>query len=265
MARGTVTFNHSAQQLLRTLKKHKFRAALRSAVEREQAELERDGRRQQLTAAEYFALRSQVRADVEAYLLEHGPEGLDDTIIAKWTGEATKRCLEQMVGAIVDAPPSPEALAAARERIEKRLNGRPTMRQAEARAKGVEYIAAQIPAAPPPAFIARNGIKQLEKLDIFEELTVLFNDARLLRASSVRADERTGGERVTNPRTFDRSISRRLEILATSIATQKELWDLQRMEAFYTTIIETIASAAPEVAQEIQRRLAALHIHVGAV
>jgi hypothetical protein len=53
--------------------------------------------------------------------------------------------------------------------------------------------------------------------------------------------------------------------LATSIATQKELWDLQRMEAFYTTIIETIASAAPDVAKEIQRKLATMNIHVGAV
>lgn len=250
---------------MRTLKKHKFRAALRSAVEREQTELARDGRRQQLTAAEYFALRSQVRADVEAYLLEHGPEGLDDAIIEKWTGEATKRCLAQMVGNVVDEPPSPQALAAARERIQRRLNGRPTLREQEARAKGVEHIAAHIPAAPPPAFIARNGIKQLERLDIFEELTVLFNDARLLRESAIRKDRNTGAEVVANPRTFDRSISRRLEILATSIATQKELWDLQRMEAFYTTIIDTIADAAPDVAKEIQRRLASMHIHVGAV
>lgn len=249
---------------MRTLKKHKFRAALRSAVEREQAELARDGRRQQLTAAEYFALRSQVRADVEAYLLEHGPDGLDDAIIEKWTGEATKRCLAQMIGTVVDEPPSPEALSAARERIQRRLNGRPTLREQEARAKGVEHIAAHIPAAPPPAFIARNGVKQLEKLDIFEELTVLFNDARLLRESAIRKD-RTGRETVANPRTFDRSISRRLEILATSIATQKELWDLQRMETFYTTIIDTIAEAAPEVSREIQRRLASMHIHVGAV
>jgi len=249
---------------LRTLKKHKFRAALRSAIDREQAELAKDGKRQQLTAAEWFALRSQVRADVEGYLLEHGPDGLDDTIIEKWTGEATKRCLRSMVGLIIDEPPTPEALAAARERIERRLKGRPTMRQAEARAKGVEHIAAQIPAAPPPSFIARNGVKQLERLDIFEELTVLFNDARLLRQSAIRTLP-NGGETVANPRTFDRSISRRLEILATSIATQKELWDLQRMEAFYTTIIDTIAEAAPDVAKEIQRRLASMNIHVGGV
>lgn len=248
-----------------TLKKHKFRAALRSAIEREKAELEKDARRVQLTAVEYFALRTQVRADVEAYLLENGEEGLDAAMMEKWTGEATKRCLRQMVGAVVDEPPSPAAIAAARDRIEKRLNGRPTMRQEEARAKGLEHIAAQIPAAPPPAFIAKTGIKQLERLDIFEELTILFSDARLLRESSIRIDKATGRETVYNPRTFDKSISRRLEILATSIATQKELWDLQRMETFYTTIIETIASCAPEVAQEIQRKLAALHIHVGAV
>jgi hypothetical protein len=35
------------------------------------------------------------------------------------------------------------------------------------------------------------------------------------------------------------------------------------METFYTTIIETIAGAAPEVAREIQRRLTELNIRAG--
>lgn len=251
---------------MRTLKKHNFRSALRQAVEREQLELEKEGKRQRLTAAEYFALRTQVRADVEAYLLEHGEEGLTETVVEKWTGEATKHCLKQMIGAVVDAPPSPAAIAAARERIAKRLAERPTtMRQDEARANGTERIAAQIPAAPSPAYIAKHGVDQLEKLDIFVELNNLFHDARLLRESSVKIDSATGRERVHNARTFDRSISRRLEILSTSLATQKELWDLRRMEAFYSTIIEVIAGAAPEVSREIQRRLADMNIHVGAV
>lgn len=249
---------------MRTLKQHKFRAALRQSIEREQAALEKDGRRTQLTAAEYFALRSQVRADVGEYLLEHGEEGLTEAMIEKWTGEATKRCLTQMVGAIVDEPPTPEQLEAARERIRRKLESRPTLRQQEARANGTEHIAALLPAAPPPSYIAKAGIGQLEKLDIFMEMNVLYADAHLLRDSAVTEDRTTGKVKVKNPRTFDRSISRRLEILATSIATQKELWDLQRMEAFYTTIIETIAGTAPEVAKEIQRRLATMNIHVGA-
>lgn len=249
---------------MRTLRKHKFRASLRKAVEQEQRALEQEGQLKRLTAAEYFALRTQVRADVESYLLEHGEEGLTEAIIEKWTGEATKRCLTQMIGRIVEEPPTPEALAAARDRIARRIAARPTLRQEEARANGTEHIAAHLPAAPSPAYIARNGVDKLEKLDIFVELNVLFQDARLLRESSIGHDE-SGRERVKNPRVFDRSISRRLEILATSIATQKELWDLQRMEAFYSTIIEVIAGAAPEVAREIQRRLAEMNIHVGAV
>lgn len=251
--------------LMRTLKQHKFRAALRQAIEREQRELEKDGQRQRLTAVEYFALRSQVRTDVGAYLLEHGEDGLTQALVEKWTGEATKRCLTQMISAIVDEPPTPEMLAAARERIQRKLEAQPfTMRQEEPRTPRAAHVAALIPAAPSPAYIARAGVGQLEKLDIFVELNGLMADARLLRASAIRKGP-DGTETVKNPRTFDRAISRRLEILGTSIATQKELWDLQRMEAFYTTIIETIASAAPEVAREIQRRLSEMNIHVGAV
>lgn len=206
-------------------------------------------------------LRRQVRADVEAYLLEHGAEGVTDEMVARWCGEATKSCLRQMVEVIVDEPASPEALARARERIEKKMGEHPTLRAQEAQTRGTAALAAHVPAAPSPSYIAKHGVQELERLDIFLELNKLFADANLMRESSVRAD--AGREKVTNPRLFDKSISRRLEIIATSISTQRELWDLQRMETFYNTIIDTIAQTAPDVAQEIQRRLAALNIRIG--
>lgn len=256
--------NNSALQLRRTLKQHNFRASLRKAIEKERDALEEEGHKKRLTASEYFALRTQVRADVEAYLLEHGQAGVTEAIVGKWTNDATRSCLRQMVGVILDEPPSPEAIQAARERIAQRLADRPTMRQDEARAQGVQFISAQLPAAPSPAYIAQHGVQKLERLDIFEELNRLYRDTELLRSSSVGIDPKSGRETVKNARTFDKSISRRLEVLATSLASQKELWDLQRMESFYTAIIEVIAGVDPSIAAEIQRRLAAMNIHVGA-
>lgn len=250
----------SAQQLRRTLHQNGFRRALRAAIEKARLEAERESNRVRLTASEYFALRKQVRVDVEDYLLEHGEAGINAAIVDKWVGEATRHCLKNMVAGILDDPPSPQILATARARIEAKTG--PTMRDEENRIRGTQQIAAQIPAAPSPSYIARNGVAQLQKLDIFVELNNLFADARLLREHAIRQDP-DGRERVTNPRVFDRSISRRIEILSTMTATQKELWDLQRMEAFYTTIIDTIAEAAPEVAREIQRRLSELNINVG--
>lgn len=240
-----------------------MREGLRAALEHEQRRLEAENNRVRLTGAEYFALRKQVRIDVEAYLLEHGPEGLTDEIVSQWVNEASKRCLTNMVESIVENdPPSPEILARARERLQARLGERPTLREQQARANGTYETARHLPAAPSPSYLAQNGIKELEKLDIIVEIHKLFADANLLRSAGIRTDP-SGQEKVINARVFDKSIARRLEILATSINTQKELWDLQRMENFYNTIIEVIASAAPEIAQEIQRRLAQLNIRIG--
>ena len=243
--------------------KHGLRNSLQQAIDRERQEAERDTRRQRLTAAEYMALRRQVCVDVENYLFEHGPDGVTDEMVAKWIGETTKKCLTEMVAGIVENdPPSPGMLERARARIAEKIGDTPTMREREAQANGTDHIARYLPAAPSPAYIAKNGVDELERLDIFVELNKLFHDANLLRESGIRVGP-DGKEKVTNGRVFDKSISRRLEILATSLSTQRELWDLQRMEAFYNTIIETIAGAAPEIAQEIQRRLAAINIHVG--
>lgn len=260
---GTPIWSPSSRQLTRTLLKNGLRNCLRQAIEQERLAAEHDERRLRLTAAEYFALRRQVRVDVEDHLFEHGPDGVTQEMVAKWIGETTKTCLKQMVESIVENdPPSPEILARARARIQARLAETPTLREQEARANGTHAIAQHLPAAPSPSYIAKNGAAELDRLDIFVELNNLFSDANLMRETSVRRGA-DGKEKVMNGRMFDKSIARRLEILATSLTTQKELWDLQRMENFYNTIIETIAAAAPEVAQEIQRRLAALNIRIG--
>jgi hypothetical protein len=245
-----------------------LRQSLQIAIERAQRETERLEAREanpltRLTASEYFDLRKQVRVDVESYLFEHGPDDVTKDMVARWCGEATKACLKDMVNGIVaNDPPSPEVLERARARIQQKMGDGLHQRAQEARTNGTHGIAQHVPAAPSPYYIAKHGVAELDKLDIFVELNKLFHDANLMRSASIRVDP-NGVEKVMNPRTFDKSISRRLEILATSLTTQKELWDLQRMEAFYGTIIETIAAAAPDVAQEIQRRLSVLNIHVG--
>jgi hypothetical protein len=266
---GTQTWHPSSRQLRRTLHAHGLRRSLQYAIESEEREAARIAAREanpltRLTAAEYFALRKQVRVDVEAYLFEHGQDGVTQEMVTRWCGEATKACLKDMVRGIVENDPtSPEMLERIRARIQQKMGDGPTLRAQQAQANGTQGIARHVPAAPSPHYIAKHGVAELDRLDIFVELNKLFHDANLMRSAAIRQDPATGQEKVVNPRTFDKSISRRLEILATSINTQKELWDLQRMEAFYGTIIETIAGCDPAVAQEIQRRLSVLNIHVG--
>jgi hypothetical protein len=151
-------------------------------------------------------------------------------------------------------------LRAAAEKVRQATVGRHDLRAAEAKRRGISDMVRNIPSAPAPAVVSRNGTA-VSKLDFLAELDLLFLDAHVLRDWSVRREG--DRKRVTNPRMFDRSISRRLELLTTAIAAQKELWDLQRMEGFYTAIIDAIAAEAPDCARRIQERLNELDARTG--
>jgi hypothetical protein len=256
-----MTSENLSRQLRRTLYKNALRQALRKSLADAAAAAERETQRR-LTAQQYFDLRRQVKADVEAHLLEHGEAKLTAAIVETWAHAASRYALRRLVTEILTEPLSAEALERARRLIAQRTATMTNERETEAQGKGTLETARQIPAAPSPAYIARHGAGELERLDFFAELNLLFRDARFLRDSAVRKEGET--EKITNPRTFDRSISRRLEILATTIETQKQLWDLKTMEEFYNALVEEVAAESPECARRIQARLAARNVQLGA-
>jgi hypothetical protein len=246
-------FEDSSQRLRRTLYRNDLRQALRSAVA--------EAAQENFDARQRFELRRRIKADIEGRLLEHGERGVTAAIVRTWAHEASRKALIKMVDGILEEPSSPEALERSRRLINERLAGMTNMRDEEADARGVGALARQIPAAPSPAFIAKTGAGELDRIDFLAELSRLFRDALALRDFS--CEEVSGKLRIKNPRVFDRSITSRLNILGTTIATQKELWDLQRMETFYTAIIDEIAAESPECAARIQMRLSALNIRLG--
>lgn len=179
--------------------------------------------------------------------------------------EASKwRWIKQLKAADV---PRPELINAKAKLVQRIKKLPPDARRVEARENGTERIASQLPAAPSPAFIARNGERGLAAIDFVSEIYQLYADANMLRSFSVgtSTNEETGEvtERIKNPVQFDRSIARRADLLETAIKAVQEVWDLRTMQNFYETIIDEIGKESPSTQRRIMERLAALNSRQG--
>ena len=164
--------------------------------------------------------------------------------------------------------PKPQLINAKAKLVQKVKKLPKDARAQEAIDNGTEHIARQLPAAPSPAYIARNGAAGLASLDFVTEIHKLYADANLLRQFSMAdvIDKDTGeliGEKIKNPAMFDKSIARRADLLETAIKTVQEVWDLRTMQNFYETIIEEIGRESPAVQRAIMERLAILNAKQG--
>ncbi len=160
-----------------------------------------------------------------------------------------------------EVPAEPE-LASARKKLKSVEEGAKILRHEEAKASGVGHIAKDLPAAPSPAYVSREGARAMANLDFTAEIGRLYSDAEALRTYSVTKDD-AGNERIKNPLTFDRSVARRVSILETGLKALQELWDLRMMQSFYDSIIAEIGAESPEVQQRILKRLAELNQRTG--
>lgn len=163
--------------------------------------------------------------------------------------------------------PRPELINARAKLVQKVKKLPKNARALEAEENGTTRIARQIPAAPSPAYIARNGEAGLQTLDFVAEIHALYGDAQMLRAFSVSAvtdeDGVVTGEKIKNPAAFDKSIVRRADLLETAIKAVQEVWDLRTMQNFYETIIDEIGKESPECQRRIMERLAILNAKTG--
>lgn len=155
----------------------------------------------------------------------------------------------------------------AKAKLVQRTKRLPNEREIEAYGNGTAPIARHIPAAPSPAYIARNGEAGLQNLDFVVEIQALYKDAQLLRAYSMtqRTDPESGEvtEAIKNPVMFDKSVARRATLLETAIRAVQEIWDLRTMQNFYEIVIEEIGRADPETQKRILERLAELNARQG--
>ena len=115
-----------------------------------------------------------------------------------------------------------------------------------------------MPAAPTPAYLSGAGAKALQGIDYLAEVNALYVDAMMLRDFAVKAGTGADGqaiEVIKNPNIFERQIAGRLRIIEGAVSTMRELWDLQRMQSFYETIIDEVAKESPDCQRRIMDRL----------
>jgi hypothetical protein len=201
--------------------------------------------------------RNDALLAIHAHLAQTGPR--DWKPLRARLSDVPARTFWRWVAEAKAVPAPAPQIEAARDRLRRMSARTPSAQSCEPGHLGAADIASHVP-APPPAVIAKDG-GLAKALDLLVELRSLWRDAYALREAAIV--RREGTERIVNALLYDRRVVARLKLIETGAAVRRELWDLERMEAFYTTIIETVAGAAPEVAQEIQRRLAALNIRAG--
>lgn len=188
------------------------------------------------------SVRDAAMRDIAEHLLEHGPQNWG-AVRSKYP-EVAEPTWWRWVKRVREGKPSPEALKAATKKIQRHLKKSPPAPQ---------EVAAHLPAAPSPEFIARNGDAGLRQFDVMRELHVLFADALLLREFSLNSEGR-----VKIPLFFERSIRLRTDIIESGVAAAREVWDLERVASFHQAIIDAIREVSPEVAHAIVERMHAL-------
>jgi hypothetical protein len=130
-------------------------------------------------------------------------------------------------------------------------------------------LAAQknLPAAPSPAYMAREGARADKSIDFLAAINDIWADTLKLRANSVKPDPTADdGEKIVNLHVFDRAIKARLDVMETAMRIMQEIWDLRYQQRFYDAITEIIVDELapyPEVQLRVMRKLKELNDRQG--
>lgn len=132
-----------------------------------------------------------------------------------------------------------------------------------------ELAAKNIPAAPPPEYLARTGAAGRRNIDFLAATNEIWGDVMLLRDYAMNPDPELKGtpKSIKNPMYFDTSIKRRLDVMDSALRAMQAIWDLHYMEKFFQNIVqiivEEIGPANPEVQLRVLQRLQALNDRTG--
>lgn len=205
-----------------------------------------------------------------AHIAEHGQKNWK--LLFEQFPDVSDQSKWRWLRAVRKDDPPPSLINDAREKLvasvrkfpqTDRAKGIPDERLDPSAAEVVDHL----PAAPSPAYIAKNGDAGLRTIDFVAEIQSLYRDASMLRAYAMKTkpDPATGQpvEVINNPAAFDKSIVRRANLLETAIRAVQEVWDLRTMQNFYETIIDEIGKESPEAQRRIMERLAALNERTG--
>lgn len=121
--------------------------------------------------------------------------------------------------------------------------------------------ARNLPAAPPPEYIAEKPAEARRNIDFMSRLENLYSDAEMLREFSVTKTE--DGEKIRVPLFFEKSIRLRADLLDSALQALAQVWDLQRMQRLHDLILQEIGKADPETQKRITAALKELDDKVG--
>ncbi|MFD3263178.1 hypothetical protein [Phenylobacterium ferrooxidans] len=168
----------------------------------------------------------------------------------RWVDSATKRSTADVVGTRMAVEQSAQSASlddgAKRARLAAEKN---------------------IPAAPSPAYMAREGAGADRSIDFLAGLHGIWADAQLLREYAMAKDaDAPNGEKIKNPMFFEKSIKARLDVMDSGLRVMQEIWDLRYQQRFYDAIVDIIVTelaAYPDVQLKVMRRLKELNDRQG--
>lgn len=123
-----------------------------------------------------------------------------------------------------------------------------------------------LPVAPPAHYMADNGTKAIEKVNLLVETNVLFRDVAQMRIYAAEKDRVTkqvvldanGDPKLGNFVFWEKAVMARLKVIETALALQQQIWDLQKNQDFYDEIVRIIVEEMgvdPEMQLRVMRRL----------
>ena len=180
-------------------------------------------------------------ADIALHLAEHGAKNWN--LVRDKYPEINERVWWRMIAAVKDGQTPEHVLKVAI-------------------AKARNQARRQLPAPPPPDYIAKGGATAVANMDFLVQFRDLFSDAVLLRdwATNTKDD---GGRAIKNPMFFAQSIKLRRELLETCMKMMREVYELSQSKELWDTALDEIAAESPETYQRIMKRLAALNASRG--
>lgn len=200
--------------------------------------------------------KAAATAAIKLHLQTHGSE--DWHIVLTQFPDVPSASMWRWIREAKADKPSKAELSTAKARTRARMRKIAVDREDEAFEAGTVHIAKHVPAAPTPAYVSRAGAKALQGIDYLAEVNALYVDAMMLRDFAVKAGTGADGQQIEvikNPNIFERQIAGRLRIIEGAVSTMRELWDLQRMQSFYETIIDEVAKESPDCQRRIMDRL----------
>lgn len=216
------------------------------------------------TAEARAVLKQQILIEIAAHMRIYGrtkwylicDNPTYASLIGPETGASGKRTFMRWVNAVCEASPADRT-----KPHEGREVATTAMDEATLRAR--RAVARNIPAAPSPAYMLRQGARAEARLDILEECHLLWEDALLLRDHALEPDEKAAaGCRIRNMKVFEASIECRSRVLLRWMETTQEVWDLRYQQRFYDAISDIIVRELqpyPDVQERVIAQLEKLN------